>query len=241
MFHLMDQNHLEHGHSAYRRCQCCGRVLEPSRLRYCSRQCKDDFTLKLKWFNNLLRVVETRYATFSFTEVHLILNILPRYRQEVYSYIFPRLPGRRPAQDMDEMVFSLGNIWWGHKNKTKSAKRASRHVLSRGRPHLVGQRSVEPVVRETATTVGKQLRQLKLQKSDLTHPTEAEERLKKAFRQAALTHHPDAGGDAAAFRKVYAAYQDLLSWLEKPSYQTRRGVPGQWCYVAGRGTWLTPL
>lgn len=185
--------------------------------------------------------METRYATFSFTDVHLILNILPRYRHEVYSYIFPRLPGRRPAQDMDEMVFTLGQIWWGHKNKTKSEKRASRHVLSRGRPHLIGQKSVEPVARETATTVSKQLRQLKLQRSDLTNPSEAEERLKKAFRKAALAHHPDAGGDAAAFRKVYAAYRDLLSWLENPTYHTRRGVPGQWCYVAGRSTWLTPL
>lgn len=241
MYQNTDDSPFYQTQSAYQRCQCCGRVLERSRLRYCSRRCKDDFILKLKWFNNLLRVVETRYATFSFTDVHLILNILPKYRHEVYTYIFPRILGRRPAQDMDTMIFSLGQTWWGQREKTKSEKRASRHVLSRGQTHLVGQQSVEPVVHESATTVGKQLRQLKMQRKDLLHPTEAEERLKKAFRKAALAHHPDAGGDAAAFRQVYAAYQDLLTWLEKPSYQTRRGVPGQWCYVAGRSAWLTPL
>ncbi|MFP4257372.1 MAG: hypothetical protein ACLFRE_00090 [Desulfovermiculus sp.] len=241
MYQSTDQTRLRTAHSSYQHCQCCGRVLEKSRLRYCSRQCKDNFTLKLGWFNNLLRVVETRYATFSFTEAHLVLNILPRHSHVVYTYMFTRMPGHKPAQDMDPMIFSLGKIWWGHRDKTKSEKRASRHVLSKGSTCLVGQQSVEPVSRETAPTVGKQLRQLKMQRTDLLHPIEAEERLKRAFRQAALASHPDTGGDPAAFRQVYAAYQDLLSWIENPRYQRRRGVPGQWCYVAGRSAWLTPL
>ncbi|WP_027369911.1 J domain-containing protein [Desulfovermiculus halophilus] len=224
-----------------RQCQCCGRVMDRGRVRYCSRTCKERFVFKLAWFNNLLRVVETRYATFFFTEAYLVLNVLPRYSQEVSTYLFPRLPGRWPEQDMDGMIFSLGDIWWGHKKRTKSGKRASRHVLTQGRTRVVGQASVQPVVQETAPSVGKQLRILKMRTSDLMHSTDAEERLKKAFRRAALTHHPDSGGDAAAFRKVYAAYQEILAWLERPAYQTRRGVPGQWCYVAGRSSWLTPL
>jgi hypothetical protein len=142
---------------------------------------------------------------------------------------------------MDEMIFSLGQLWWGYKDKTKSTRRASRHVLGKGHTRIVGQHSVQPKVQERAVTVSKQLGRLKMDKNDLLHPTEAKERLKSAFRQAALIHHPDAGGSAAAFRQVYAAYQDLLAWVDKPTYQIRRGVPGQWCYVAGRNTWLKPL
>jgi curved DNA-binding protein CbpA len=40
------------------------------------------------------------------------------------------------------------------------------------------------------------------------------EEIKKAFRRAALVHHPDKGGDAAKFGEVRAAY-DLLSDPER--------------------------
>lgn len=228
--------------TTYHRCQCCGRVLERSRLRYCSRRCKDQFRFKLVWFNNLLRVLETRFASFSFTEAHLVLNVLPVPSPEVYTYIFNRLPGRKPAQDMSGMIFSLGEIWWGHMDETKSQKRASRKILSAGRTRVVGRESVTPVSDEQAAGVGQQLRRLKLSKADLVHPSEAEERLKTAFRRAALDYHPDTGGDDSTFRQVYAAYRELLAWLENPVYQTRRrGVPGQWCYIGFRRTWLAPL
>jgi hypothetical protein len=35
--------------------------------------------------------------------------------------------------------------------------------------------------------------------------------IKRAYRQAALRHHPDMKGDAKAFQKVHAAYQRLLA------------------------------
>jgi hypothetical protein len=44
-------------------------------------------------------------------------------------------------------------------------------------------------------------------------PTENEELIKRRFRELALRYHPDRGGSNESFRRLVAAYEDLMRWL----------------------------
>ncbi len=49
--------------------------------------------------------------------------------------------------------------------------------------------------------------------------------IKKAYRKAALQHHPDQGGDAEKFKEVNEAYQ-ILSDAQKKAQYDRFGSSG---------------
>jgi hypothetical protein len=53
----------------------------------------------------------------------------------------------------------------------------------------------------------------------LTKMPASERELKSAYRKAAKSAHPDAGGTEEAFRQIHAAYQSLLMTL--PNLQSR--------------------
>ena len=229
--------------SALRVCDCCGRLLEKNKRKYCSKNCKEGFVFKLKWFNNLLRALNAKYATFSFTETFLVLNVLPSNSSEVYSYFYDRLPGRKPAQDMGNMVFELGEIWWVQKEKTKSEKHASNHILDRGQTQVLSVDLIRPRQIKQLGGMGKQMTFLKIGKEELLNLSreQVQERLKAAYRRQALKYHPDMGGSEEMFRKINKAYLDIKEWLKTPSFNIRKGVPGYWCYIAGKSNWIAPL
>lgn len=229
--------------SAMRVCDCCGRLLERNKRKYCSKNCKDGFVFKLKWFNNLLRVLNAKYATFTFTETFLVLNVLPSNSSEVYSYFYDRLPGRKPAQDMGNMVFELGEIWWLQKEKTKSEKYASNHILDCGQTQVLSVDLLQPKQIKQLGGMGKQMTFLKIDKEEIFNESrdKVQEKLKSAYRRQALKYHPDMGGNEEMFRKINKAYLDMKEWLKTPSFNIRRGVPGYWCYIAGKSNWIAPL
>jgi hypothetical protein len=82
------------------------------------------------------------------------------------------------------------------------------------------------------------LASLKLTHKDL-RSSRAYQTVKSAYRKQALNHHPDRGGNSAAFRKINADYQELISWLKSPVLQIHHGIPGKW-YFDGK-KWKTPL
>ncbi|HMB30948.1 MAG TPA: hypothetical protein VKN82_03905 [Desulfohalobiaceae bacterium] len=225
----------------HRKCLTCGRLLENHRRRYCSQRCKEEFILKLKWYNNILRALKTKYATFYYNESYLILNILPNNKPHVFTYFYQRLPGRKPAQDMHKMVFELGDLWWGQRYKTKSDRNASEYILDQGHQYLVPYENIIPLQIKYISQVKKQMTFLKLDQNVLTNASHPQETIKSAYKKAAFTHHPDLGGSNENFRKIHQAYLDLMEWIKNPSYSTRRGLPGQWCYIALHSRWLSPL
>jgi len=79
---------------------------------------------------------------------------------------------------------------------------------------------------------------LKLSGEDLVSP-DACEAVKSAFRREAKVHHPDHDGQAAMFRKVREAYEELTAWLEQPVVRTTRGLPEKWCFNGSR--WIPPM
>ena len=96
-------------------------------------------------------------------------------------------------------------------------RRCARHGAGRidpspNRQESIGQRHVSLI-------------QLQLDRSTLEDPA-LEKILKSAYRRQAKLHHPDAGGEAADFRKIRNAYEALIRWAENPVFSKRRGFPG---------------
>ncbi|MFO8031418.1 MAG: DnaJ domain-containing protein [Desulfohalobiaceae bacterium] len=238
---LKEQNK-QKGQNGQGLCLACGKPLEKLRQRYCRPGCKEEFVFKLRWFNNILRLLNTRYATFAFSQELLVLNVLPQgSAQDVHSYFYSRSPGKRPAQDINRMVFDLGSVWWGEKNQARSNSQAGREVLRQGSTRMFPVYSVQPWQQCFAARISRQLTVLRLKSWELQDGQKAEEKIKAAFRRAALEHHPDQGGSNIRFRQIYQAYQDLLAWMQRPVFQHRQGVPDQWCFIAARNRWVTPL
>ena len=100
---------------------------------------------------------------------------------------------------------------------------------------------VIPLEKIQFSHISKQMFLLEVDKTELLQQDFAEEVIKTAFRKAARKHHPDLGGDADRFRQAYQAYEDLMRWLNHPHIKTRRGIPGQWCYLGRNNAWLKPL
>jgi len=87
---------------------------------------------------------------------------------------------------------------------------------------------------------GKSLLHLKLSKSDLGS-VELKQVIKSAFRRQARIHHPDLGGDEAAFRKIHQAYAELTAWAEEPTFLRRSGFPDKWFYDGDKNRWIQPV
>ena len=81
---------------------------------------------------------------------------------------------------------------------------------------------------------------LKIDKSDLISP-DLKRVLKNAYRQQVKLHHPDTGGDAATFRKIHQAYEELAHWAENPIFTRLRGFPDKWFYDASTNRWTQPI
>ena len=88
-------------------CLSCGVALDKRKRRYCSKECKDLLVFALRWLKNLLLALNTSYATFSFSEYLLIVNILPYRSEEVFSFFYKRTPGRTPSEDLKAMCIEL--------------------------------------------------------------------------------------------------------------------------------------
>ena len=221
-------------------CLSCGFKLNKGRRRYCTPDCKDTLVFWLGWFTDILRPVRAMYATFHFTESKLILDVLPYASKEVSTYIYTRTSGRKPAQDIKDMVLELNEAWWHERKRTKCRWHASEHVLDKGIKNLVSPGEVKPIEKRGPFMVKKHLMHLKIKTDNFTC-SELKSKIKSAYRRQAKEHHPDQGGAEEMFKRISEAYYELNKWLENPSYRTRRGVPGKWCYFGSARRWVTPL
>ncbi len=221
-----------------RACQSCGLDLGRVRRRYCSPDCRKKLVLKLVVATNLLRAMHTQYATFTFTEDSLVLNVVVCGARDVHTYFWKRSPQKKPADDLALLVEELGVAWWKEKNRKGSRHQASRHVLNQAKTGVVGAKGLVPRVVASPMVPSRHLTMLRLPREDIIG-RDALSRIKAAYRKAAVKHHPDKDGNAADFRKVHEAYQELLNWMRNPKMRNSTGLPGKWCYKDGR--WAPPL
>ena len=221
------------------RCLSCGTTENLGRRRYCSIDCRQKLRYALDLRTGLLKTLNTRYATFYFTDVMIIMDVLPYYSKEIFSFIYPRSTGKKPAEDYCIMSDILGNRWWAEKKRTNRNYLATRLLIENAIHNDPAFCPVMPPEIKIPAVKKASLIHLKLGKSDLNSP-ELEKIIKSAFRLQVKKHHPDLGGDTDTFRRIHQAYLELISWAENPSYLKRRGFPDKWFYDSNKNKWLQP-
>ncbi len=97
--------------------------------RYCSLKCRQRLRQKLNTRSGLLQALNTRYATFYFSDAKIILDVVPHGIKEIFRYTHLRSAGNSPAEDFGKMTNILGNAWWEEEKRTARKYLASRHVL----------------------------------------------------------------------------------------------------------------
>jgi hypothetical protein len=209
------------------------------RRRYCSIECRQKLRTNLNMRTGLLQTLQIRYATFYFTENLIILDMLPYGSTDLLSFIFPRANGKKPVDDFCKMFNLLGNSWWEEVRRTKKRYLASRHILAKAMPIDGDINSVRPLEVREPTRIARCMTHLRLKQADLRSPN-LQSTIKRAFRRQAKRHHPDQGGEAALFRRLRDAYEQLIRWAENPTFTTRRGFPDKWFYEGGLDRWTQP-
>jgi len=221
-----------------RLCRSCGAEIEKGRRRYCDLDCRRRLLDKLTVTACLLRAMNTRCASFSFTGTTLVLNVVVWGHDRVFTYFWQRTPGLDPATDLLSMNEHLGQAWWREHDKRRCRVHAAQVVLERAEFQSKNLAGVLPIRKKSPRVGSRLLTVLCLERDALTGPDPLSA-VKTAFRKQALKHHPDADGDAATFRRVYDAYTELLEWVKNPVHTRRSGIPGKWSFNGEK--WRTPL
>lgn len=221
------------------RCLSCGTSKNMHRRRYCSIECRQRLRHNLNIRTGLLKALNTRYATFYFTETIIIMDVLPYGSSELFSFLYPRSKGKKPVEDFIALSNLLGNAWWSERQRTNKRYLANQSILERASSKNVDAKKIRPIEIKEPARMAKSLTFLKLSRADLDSP-KLERIIKKAYRQQAKKHHPDHGGDSAAFRKLHEAYQQLVEWSENPVFFSRRGFPDKWFYYGSSNKWIQP-
>jgi hypothetical protein len=221
------------------RCLSCGTTENIGRRRYCSVDCRQRLRLRLDMRSGLLQALNTRYATFYFSDCLVVMDVLPHASSEIRSFFFPRTPGKSPGDDFGRMADILGENWWAEQRRTKKRHIATLHVLDMGVRNHVPPQSVKPPIVHTPSVPAASLVYLKLEKSNLNSP-ELNRIIKDAYRRQVKIHHPDLGGEAAMFRKIHKAYEEMIRWAENPNFIRHRGFPDKWFYEGDKNCWVQP-
>ena len=222
------------------RCLSCGTIENIGRRRYCSVECRQRLHYKLEVRTGLVRALNTRYATFCFTEETIVMDVLPYGSVDTYSFFYPRSSDKKPAEDFSHMADLLGKLWWNEQRRTNKGYIASKHVLEQAFLNRVPILSIKPVTVRVPSIKGTSLTDLQLDKSALTSP-DLQKIVKNAYRQQAKEHHPDSGGNAIKFRRIYQAYEELTNWAKGPTFVKKCGFPDKWFYNGHTNRWIQPL
>jgi len=222
------------------RCLSCGTTDNIDNRKYCSIKCRQHLRQKLNMRSGLLQALNTRYATFYFSDTIIILDIVPHGIKEVFRYESKRTTGNNPAADFSIMANALGNAWWKESKRTNKNYLASQYVLKSANRCAISEGLQRPRLMRIPNIKTEVLDYLEIKKTDL-HSRELSRIIKNAYRQQVKIHHPDAGGQAAAFRKIYDAYRELLRWADNPVFIRRRGFSDKWYYDGENQKWVQPI
>lgn len=207
--------------------------------KYCARECRETVRLYLNRRTGLLRALNTRYATFYFTEWIVVMDLLPYGTEQIFSYILPRSPGCKPVFTFAELSDMLGSAWWAEHNRTNKRYIASRHVLEKARKSDASEDGVKPLELVLPNVRRSALITLNLKQTDLAEGN-LKDSIKRAYRRMVKQHHPDLGGDSVSFRKIHEAYECLLEWARHPTFTRKAGFPDKWFYEGSNNRWIEP-
>jgi hypothetical protein len=228
------------GHQKQNTCLSCGTTKNVEKRRYCSVKCRQHLRQKLNARSGLLQALNTRYATFYFTDTMIILDVVPHGIRQIFRYAVLRTEGNKPAEDFGRMTNMLGDVWWAEERRTAKNYLASRRVLEMAERLFMEEGLRRPRLIKAPTVHPENLVYLGMARADLSS-RELPKIIKNAYRRQVKIHHPDKGGSSASFRKIHEAYQDLLRWADHPKFIHRRGFPDKWYYDGDNKKWVQPL
>jgi len=221
-------------------CLSCGTTEDMKNRRYCSMKCRQQLRQKLNTRSGLLQALNTRYATFYFSDTIIIMDVVPHGIKEIFRYTRLRSAGNSPSEDFSKMTDMLGNAWWEEEQRTNKKYLASRHVLGLATRCVISSVLLRPRLIKVPTINTAAMNCLEIDKADI-NSGELCKIIKNAYRRQAKIHHPDLGGHAQTFRKLHAAYMELLYWADNPTFIRRRGFPDKWYYNSDNQKWVQPI
>jgi len=221
-------------------CLACGTTENIGKRRYCSVRCRQHLRQKLNTRTGLLQALNARYATFYFTPSAVVLDVVPHGVREIFRFTAARTRGCRPADDFGRMTNILGGAWWDEEKRTAKNYLASRRVLEMAERLAISEGLARPRLIKAPTVKPENLVLLDIARVDLGS-RDLIRIIKNAYRRQVKVHHPDAGGQAAIFRKIHAAYQEMLRWADNPTFIRRRGFPDKWYYDGDHKRWVQPM
>ncbi|MBI9085100.1 MAG: J domain-containing protein [Desulfobacterales bacterium] len=222
-----------------RRCLACGDRLPPRKRRYCDPDCLQRLHLSLNRRTGLLRALNTRYATFYFTDHIVVLDLLPYGTEQIFTFMLHRRSGEKPTADFCKLSNMLGAAWWEERDRTRKRYMASRVVLEKALRPDMPMGTMVPVRTRIPRVEGGSLTTLNLDRFELD-PQRLQAQIKAAYRRQAKNHHPDLGGDSISFRKIREAYEKLIEWAQHPNFIRQNGFPDKWFYDGSLARWVQP-
>jgi hypothetical protein len=225
------------------RCLSCGTDrIKPGR-RYCSKECRQQINWVLSLSKGLLRVFSTRYAAFSFTHEHVVLDVLPAWSKGISRFVCRRTPRKKPADDLKTLILQYGEEWHRLVNNKTSKSFASLHLLEKNHKHDIDPDSIKPLkeYRLRLSSIEKKcLKILQLDRKDLSSDGHIS-KIKSAYKKMAKVYHPDIGGDEERFKQLNEAHKQMLLWAENPHYTSRKALQDCWSYDGCANRWTPPL
>ena len=228
--------------SGKRRCVSCGTTrIKPGR-RYCMKECRQQIDWVLSLSKGLLRTFNARYAAFSFSTTHVILDVLPVRSDQISQFISTRTAGSKPADDLKNLVLQFGEEWHNLVDNNKSRSYASLFLLSENHKNSTSPDSIKPeknVRPRLSKHENASLKILNLDREDLFKDCNV--KIESAYKRMAKVCHPDAGGDNEKFKQLAEARRQMVLWVENPQYTSRKALEGCWSYDGFTGKWSPPL
>lgn len=221
-------------------CLSCGTTENMKSRKYCSISCRQKLRQRLNARSGLLQALNTRYATFYFSDNIIIMDVVVHGIKEIFRFSRERAKGGKPSEDFSRMANMLGGAWWAEEKRTGKQYLASRCVLELAQRQTISATASRPSRIVMPTIQKKYLDCLAIDKTQLTSP-QLHKIIKNAYRLQAKTHHPDTGGSAAGFRNIHNAYKELLHWADDPVFIRRRGFPDRWFYDGENKKWVQPM
>jgi hypothetical protein len=229
--------------SGPRRCLSCGESPIKAGRRYCSTACRQQINWVLSLSKGLLKTFNARYAAFSFTREHVILDVLPVWSNGISRFICRRNNGKKPAEDLKNLILESGREWHHLVDNRNSKSYASLFLLTKNHIKGIDPRSIKPSTRARPRLSRHQdncLKILRLERKDLSSDGH-ELKIKAAYKKMAKLYHPDVGGDAEKFRQLTEANQQMLLWAQNPQYTSRKALRASWSYDGSTNRWSPPL
>jgi hypothetical protein len=191
----------------------------------------------------LLIAFNARYAAFSFDQNFVILDILPVWSQDISRFLYRRPGGKKPAEDLKNLILQSGNEWYRLVHNKTSKSYASLVILKKNHKKEINPKSIRPNKKlkpRLSRFERESLKLLELQIEELFSESHVA-KIRSAYKRLAKVYHPDMGGDAEKFKKLNTAHQQMILWAENPHFTLRKALMDCWSYDGATNRWSPPL